>query len=79
MINRFNGLHKYPHTEADEDFNKLMEERQMADTSAVGETALRLVNFNRAVINIDLARQAMQIVQAETPDVSDASHFTTTS
>lgn len=70
MGNRFNGLNKYPHTDADEDFNKLMAEREKTDRSAVGETVLRFVKpgENTVVINSDLARQAMDIVRADTPE-----------
>lgn len=73
MSDRFNGLHKYPHTEADEAFNKLMDEQQPGDTLAVGETALRFVRpaESSVVINRDLARQAMDIVRADTPELTE--------
>lgn len=73
MGNRDSGLNKYPHTEADEDFNKLMDEQQQSDALAVGETAMRFVSpaENSVVINRDLARQAMDILREDTPEVAE--------
>lgn len=74
MANRFNGLNRYPHTQADEDFNNLMVERDLKEEAPREVARIALSTELTSPLRIDAPMAGAQI-----PEVPASEQLSTAS